>query len=121
MKYKLIEAMGLKVHRVFNDTCRNLAYVVSADDLEKALSEAPEVNGNPDQYTINTAWFHTKQEDSNKRGRVVCIQPIKREPVKVEFEASVTSHLAGINAMIKRSELIPFIGKYVRVTVEEIV
>lgn len=73
-----IKAMGLYIE---HDGMPG-AYV-SAHDLEKALSEAPEVFcAKPDKINSHM-WAHRNEDgyDTHK-ARLVCIQPIIKEPVK---------------------------------------
>lgn len=106
-KFKNIEALGLKLISLFNgdgpDKC-----AVDASELEKLLENAPEVYG-------SNGLFGTEPDRDDKHiGKVVCIQTIKREPIKIEQTFSAKY---GTDQMLIPRELT---GKRFRVTFQEI-
>ena len=123
MSQDLVKALGVKVYEevIYKGNGEYKKYkVVFVQDLESALGNLPLVYGCW-QKSPNSAWFETEQSDSRATARLLAIEMIKREPVKMEFNAQVLPGINNLNACIKRSELIPLEGKFVKVTVEEIV
>ena len=107
-KFPLIEQIGLSVIPLKYHFGR----YVDAADLERILESAPEVYG-------SNGLFGTEPDRDDKHiGKVVCIQTIKREPLKVEFQTRVGSTIFA--GQIKDEKLLALDGKRVRVTVEEI-
>lgn len=113
-----VEAMGLAISTAdeISDAQRVGAPIhqdyVSGKALERILESAPEVYG-------SNGLFGTEPDRDDKHiGKVVCIQTIKREPLKVEFQTRVGSTIFA--GQIKDEKLLALDGKRVRVTVEEI-
>ncbi|XGC82024.1 hypothetical protein ACES2L_05940 [Bdellovibrio bacteriovorus] len=125
-KFPLIEAMGLvievqpKIERAGPYTAIvNVDYVL-ASDLEKALEGAVQVKiQHFNELDRPKGWMGCENPTGDKMthtARLVCIQPIKKEPVKVEFySCDITSEK--FIELAKRKNLA---GKRVLVTVEEI-
>ena len=76
--FPLIEAMGLNLHKI-----DSYNYAVDADELEKALQDAPLWYGDPVYDSWSTA--NIKHHNSHT-ARLVCIQPIKK---KTKAEAAI--------------------------------
>ena len=74
-KYPLIGAMGLEIKEVLITHVRK-GFCIEADDLEKALQDAPEVYGVP-----SGTWCDEDDQEScdTHTARLVCIQPIKKQ------------------------------------------
>ena len=81
IKYPLIEAMNLKVSYRY-DTDSD-SYFVYADDLEKALQDAPVLYGANPNYGIWDKYFG---DNDSHTARLVCLQPIKK---KTKAEAAI--------------------------------
>ncbi len=94
-KYPLIESMGLKAF--YNYDSDEDVWFVDADQLEKALRDAPVVYGVP-----NGNWCDEKDKEScdNNKARLVCIQPLKK---KTKAEAAIEL-LEEYDAMLKFRE-----------------
>lgn len=105
----LVKALGVKAREAeeFND----LTMVVSRDELQAALEKLPTVWGSHSDETFHYSGIKHPPTDTHK-ARLLCIEEIKREPLKVEFELSASENLD--------YKLTEFKGKRVRVTVEEI-
>lgn len=103
-KFPLIEQIGLSVIPLKYHFGR----YVDAADLERILESAPEVYG-------SNGLFGTEPDRDDKHiGKVVCIQTIKREPIKIEQTFSAKY---GTDQMLIPRELT---GKRFRVTFQEI-
>lgn len=86
-EYPLIQVMGLKVYQ------DEFSSVVRADDIEKALQDAPEVYGHGTQN-----WDFLLGENDSHKARLVCIQPMKK---KTKAEAAIEL----LREMIKDSSI----------------
>ena len=109
-----VEAMGLAISTAdeISDAQRVGAPIhqdyVSGKALERILESAPEVYG-------SNGLFGTEPDRDDKHiGKVVCIQTIKREPIKIEQTFSAKY---GTDQMLIPRELT---GKRFRVTFQEI-
>lgn len=117
----LVKALGVKVRMV--DNLHENENVVLLSDLHAALEKLPTVWGvygfhkdKPKDFSCDT---YNIPGTSTHTARLLCIEEIKREPLKHEFKTEVKENNS---AGMLYFNMIPgsFIGKRVRVTVEEI-
>ena len=110
---KLVEALGIILGRAGNYPEEE--WVISERELEAALEKLPVMYGR-----LDGTWWAPKQEpEDTHTARLLCIEEIEKKPLKHDFETEVVSN----NEFGKLyTNMIPssFVGKKVKVTVEEV-
>lgn len=110
---KLVEALGIMLGRAGNYPEEE--WVISERELEAALEKLPVVYGR-----LDGTWWAPKQEpEDTHTARFLCIEEIPKEPMKYEFKSEVVKNDEHGKLYFN---MIPsvFVGKKVKVTVEEV-
>lgn len=113
MKYELCKQAGLNLFKIETD---HFPALIKASDVEAMLEEANVVYGVPGG---NWCSSDDKESCDNYRARLLLMEEIEKKPLKHEFETSAVSN----NEFGKLyTNMIPssFVGKKVKVTVEEV-
>ena len=114
----VIKELGLDIYHFDKQEC------VLADDLRDLIDKLPVVYGKksfvgspdfPDQHQV---FEITDQDKATHKARLIGIEKLVKEPIKIQFESTVTNHGAQFYDSNKMTELR---GKRVRVTVEEVI
>lgn len=113
MKFPLCEKAGLQMRWCVGDDG-----FVPMSDVEALLARGQEVKGFFDGDL--QIWGNGENAKDTHTARVVMIEEIKKEPVKAEFVGTPYHALTEFPAKIASHELDRFVGRKVRVTVEEI-
>lgn len=119
-RYPLIEKMGL---RIFPANSISKTYV-DCEALEAALEKAHVIYSTREPENGSAKWDEGYKISHTHQALLICVEKIKREPVKVEFEQTVcelSRMMDGLGTFyLFHDSMKSLAGKKVRVTVEEL-
>lgn len=115
MMGKLVDSLEVMFHRAGNYDATT--FVISESELESALEKMPIYYGCKNEF--GNFVLGDFEDGDTHTARIICIEELPKEPLKHEFETEAVSN----NEFGKLyTNMIPssFVGKKVRVTVEEL-
>ena len=110
--FKAIEKLGLDLLYAYQ--CDRKVTVIYAEDLESLLKSAQVVYGSPDTPSDQLAWSNTQLDCDTHKARLICIEKLVKEPVRVERSFNTED----LEAVLVPKELK---GKPFKVVFEEVI